>query len=49
MISCDMCIIGAGIIGSSLAYELSMNNFNDVVLLDQVSVDLLIAYSFCLS
>ena len=34
--SCDICVIGAGIIGSALAYDLTVNNCKDVVLLDQV-------------
>ena len=37
----DVCIVGAGIIGSALAYDLSRNNFSNVVLLDQVGISFL--------
>ena len=33
----EVCVIGAGIIGSALAYELVASGFTDVLLLDQVS------------
>jgi len=35
MMTFDVCIVGAGIIGSALGYDLSRNNFSNVVLLDQ--------------
>ena len=40
MMTFDVCIVGAGIIGSALGYDLSRNNFSNVVLLDQVSISL---------
>ena len=49
MMSCDICIIGAGIIGSALAYDLATDNLCDVVLLDQVCLSCFFLCILCAS